>query len=45
VSEQAAAAVEDGHAGFVAGCLDAQDKHDFSALSLISVSPLSGAYD
>jgi hypothetical protein len=45
VSEQAAAAVVDGHPGFVAGGLDAQDKHDFSALLLISVSLLSGAFD
>jgi hypothetical protein len=45
VGEQAAAAVVDGHPGFVAGGLDAQDEHDFSVLFLIPVSLLSGAFD
>ena len=39
VSEQAAAAIVDGHPGFVAGGFDAQDKHDFSALFGPSCQP------
>jgi hypothetical protein len=39
VSEQAAAAVVDGHPGFVAGGLDPQDKHDFSAFFGLSCQP------
>jgi hypothetical protein len=45
VREQAAAGVVDSHPGFVARGLDPQHEHDFSALLLISVSLLSGAFD
>jgi hypothetical protein len=36
VSEQAALAVVDRYAGFVAGCFDAEYKHDLSALFELS---------